>query len=236
MRKQFNRTFALIVCLFIAAPTALAGKPLEKSGTFAAPKIAHVGVLGDNGLNVRRTVFSYRNAGEDVVGTTTNVHFTLDLPVKDVWPTFQNFNLWQTVGGVSFSGPFGDKVGEMEYLIYQVGGRENVTIDNAMVFVVEQIVPEHLIVIHSPLFERVDANGKRSGSRHEGKNTFMLTEVDGKTIVTAVMEHAYHYYGKNAKANAAAGLAKTIEKAKARKKDIWEGFVPKLKEVLAEKK
>lgn len=209
-------------------------KPMQ--GTFASPEVAHVAVLGNDGLTTRRTVFSYTNGTNEVVGTTTSVYFVLDSPVKEVWPTFQNFNLWQRQKGVSFTGPFGDREGEIEYLMYQLDNRENVTIDKSMVFVVEQIVPEHLIVIHSPLWESLGADGKPSGRRHEGKNTFMLTEVDGKTVVTAVMEHAYHYYGEDSKSKSALFLKQKIKQNKARKRDIWEGFVPRLRAIVEDNK
>lgn len=200
-----------------------------KQGTFAAPKIEHVGVLGDDGLTVRRTVFSYHDGDEEVVGTTTSVHFILEYPVATVWPFFQDFNLWQSGPGFSFSGEFGDKEGELEFLIYHQGQRDRATIDGTMAFVVQQLIPEHAIVLHSPAWESVDSKGNRLGSRHEGKNVFMLAEVDGNTVVTATMEHAYHYYGAEAKRTAAVGLKQRIKVAKARKKDVWESFVPALK-------
>lgn len=235
MRKKFSFLMVVVSLIAIDASVTHASQE-EEHGTFAAPKVAYAKVLGDDGLTVRRSVFSYRNGADEVVGTTTSVHFTLDSPAKRVWPTFQNFNLWQKQKGVSFSGPFGDKEGEMEYLMYQEGHRETVTIDNAMAFNVQQIVPEHVIVLHSPLFERVGADGKRLGSRHEGKNVFMLTEVNGKTTVTAVMEHSYHYYGPDAKRNAQAGLKQALKTAKNRKKDIWEGFVPRIRKQVEDNK
>ncbi|MFK8021575.1 MAG: hypothetical protein AB8B86_17570 [Pseudomonadales bacterium] len=231
MKIKFSFLIILISVIAISVPVTHAGQD-EDQGTFAAPKVAYVGVLGDDGLTVRRSVFSYNNGADEVVGTTTSVHFTLDRPAKVVWPIFQNFNLWQTQEGVSFTGAFGDKEGELEYLIYHVGNREKVSIDNSMAFIVQQLVPEHVIVLHSPLWERVGADGKRLGNRHEGKNVFMLSEVNGKTTVTAVMEHAYHYYGADAKSNAEAGLKQRLKIAQNRKRDIWEGFVPRLRQLV----
>lgn len=231
------KSLILAACLVITPVVALAGQDTKlEQGTFSSPKIAHVAVLGDDGLTTRRTVFSYSKGTEEVVGTTTSVHFTINASAKEVWPTFQNFNLWQSQEGVSFTGPFGDREGELEYLMYQVGDRGKVTIDRSMVFIVEQIVPEHLIVIHSPLWESVDADGKPTGSRHEGKNTFMLSEVDSETIVTAVMEHAYHHYGPEAKEKSTLFLEKKIKQNKTRKRDIWEGFAPKIKALVEKKK
>lgn len=227
---------AVLMGSIILASTALTcpAQAHAQEGTFAEPKIEHVGVLGGDGLTVRRTVFTYHNGDEEVVGTTTSVHFLLEYPVATVWPIFQDFNLWQSQPGLSFTGGFGDKEGELEFLIYHRGQRDKAKIDGTMAFVVQQLIPEHAIVLHSPLWESVDSEGKRLGSRHEGKNVFVLAEVDGDTVVTATMEHAYHYYGADAKRNAAAGLKQKIKVAKNRKKDIWESFVPGLKEQLGD--
>lgn len=230
MKNVSCAVWAVSVLLAVAALTGSAAA--EAEGTFAEPTIEHVGVLGDDGLTVRRTVFTYHRGDEEVVGTTTSVHFSLDHAVKTVWPIFQDFNLWQSEPGLSFSGAFGDREGELEFLIYHKGQRDKATIDGTMAFVVQQLIPEHAIVLHSPLWESVDSKGNRLSSRHEGKNVFMLAEVDGRTVVTATMEHAYHYYGDDAKRNAAAGLKQRIKVAKGRKKDIWETFVPTLRKKL----
>jgi hypothetical protein len=67
----------------------------------------------------------------------------------------------------------------------------------------------------------------------------MLTELDGKTLVTAAMEHSYFYYGETMKEDAAKAIKTHVEKVEARvaegKKDVWEfGFVPKLRELVEE--
>ena len=205
-----------------------------EEGTFAEPRVSDVAVYGDDAVTVRRIVFSYQNGMEEVVGTKTGVHFTLNRPVKDVWPVFQNFNLWQNHQGYFFSGAFGDREGDLEFLM---GPREKASIDNTQAFTVQQIIPEQVIVLHAPPWELVNADGVRVGNRHEGKHVFMLNEVNGKTVVTAAMEHSYHYYGPEAKTKAEIGLVEKIkisqERQKNGKKDIWEtAFVPKLKELL----
>lgn len=68
----------------------------------------------------------------------------------------------------------------------------------------------------------------------------MLTEVNRETVVTAAMEHLYHYDGPKAESKARALLQERIKESQDRKregrKDIWESaFVPKLRELVEER-
>jgi hypothetical protein len=229
MKQSFTFIQVLVSTLIINLAHA------QAEGTFAAPKISDISVYGNKDTIIRRVVFSYVSDAEKTVGTKTSVYFTLNSPVKEVWPIFQNFNLWQNHKGYFYSGAFGDRENELEYLM--LGPRENASIDNTQAFTVKQVIPEQLIVLHAPAWEQADAKGKLVGSRHEGKHAFMLTEVNGKTVITAAMEHSFHYAGPNAKKRAKAGLMQKIKTAQERKKkgskDIWEtAFIPKLKELL----
>lgn len=206
-----------------------------QEGTFARPKIGDIAVYGDENTTIRRVVFSYASGAEQVVGTKTSVYFKVARPVKDVWPVFQDFNLWQNDAGYFVTGPFGDNEGELEFLFS--GPRGEVSIDNTQPQIVQQLVPEAHIVLHSPPREGIDAEGGRLGYRHEGKSVFMLTEVNGATVVTASMEHLFRYYGAEAKGNANKAYLQKIEVSQDRKrkgmKDIWEtGFIPELRELL----
>ena len=130
---------------------------------------------------------------------------------------------------------FGDHEGELEFLFS--GPRGEVSVDNTQPQLVQQLVPEAHIVLHSPPREGIDAEGSRLEYRHEGKSVFMLTEVNGTTVVTASMEHLFHYYGAEAKSNANKAYLQKIELSHDRKrkgmKDIWEtAFIPQLRERL----
>jgi hypothetical protein len=210
-----------------------------EEGTFAKPKVSDISVYGNEREAIRRVVFSYRNGTEDVVGTKTSVHFTIDRPAKEVWPIFQDFNQWQSQIGYFMTGALGDREGDIEFLTGPK--RENATIDQSQALKVAYIIPEQAIVLHSPPWEKVDKNGHRVGNRHEGKNVFMLTEVKGRTVVTAAMEHTFHYYGPNSRSNASKGLAQKVQAAQEKKKkgskDLWEkSFIPKLKELVETKR
>jgi hypothetical protein len=120
--------------------------------------------------------------------------------------------------------------------------RKGALIDQVQGFVVQQVIPEHLIVVLAPTWAsaegQVPAAGFTvpSGAKHVGQHTFMLTEVGGKTVVTALMQHAYHY-GPAAREKWRAALAKRVQDARDRKaantKDKWEtAFEPKLRELV----
>ena len=210
--------------------------PVEaRQGTFARPTVGDVAVYGDENTTIRRVVFSYASGSEQVVGTKTSVQFEVARPVRAVWPVFQDFNLWQNDAGYFVTGPFGDKEGELEFLFGGVRG--DASIDNAQPQLVQQLVPESHIVLHSPPREGIDAEGRPLGYRHEGKSVFVLTEVDEATVVTASMEHLFRFDGPEGKSKARKVYLQKVQDSKDRKrkgkKDIWEtNFIPQLRKLL----
>lgn len=226
-------TMKLLVSLAVSLAFHVAVLRAEE-GTFSAPAISEISLRQSDGATIRRVVYSYSDGAAEVVGTKTSVLFTLNRPVKDVWPVFRDFNKWQNAAGLFYSGEFGDQEGKLEFMMRQ---RDKPSIDTTQAFIVEHIIPQSAIVLYSPLWEATDEHGRKLGSRHEGKNVFMLTEVDGTTIVTAAMEHAYHYHGPEARRRAEEALSQRVKTAQDAKKsgakDIWESdFIPALRALL----
>lgn len=226
--KYSVRVVTIVLMLMVSLFSLQAS---AKSGTRAKPEMHNVFVHGNDRIPLRREVISYLEDGNIVVGTILSLHFTLNKPAKEVWPIFQNFNLWQNQSGYYYSGDFGDSEGGLGYLMFS--SRPGASFDRSQAFIYQQVIPEHSITAYAPAFESVDEKGVLRGYKHIGKHSLMLTDIKGKTVVTAVFQHN-NIFGPDNHDKAKAYLASTVkaEQEKERKniKDKWEtSFEPKLR-------
>jgi hypothetical protein len=139
--------------------------------------------------------FTLRTAAGLVAGTNFNVMFAIERPVKDVWRSFKDFNLWQE--NHVYSGVLGDLEGKTFSL--SLKNYPNVRLD----YEVMRVIPEYLIVLHQPLPEGAVQGLPGLGGVSPGFHVFMLSEHGGKTIVTGLMNHA----SLMEKASAARGMS-----------------------------
>jgi hypothetical protein len=153
-------------------------------GTRNAPKF-HEGtaeVIGD--VRLKNRLYTYRTNIGLVVGTATTVMFTLDHPVKDVWPYFKDFNLWQP------NHYYTGVVGDMEGKSLGIGDFPD-TSNVVHVYQVVRVIPEHLIVINQPVPDRIEDTGLPGvGGVRAGFHVFSLHDHGDTTEVAIIMEHA----------------------------------------------
>lgn len=166
-------------------------------------------------VHIHRRYFTYRVAAGIVAGSDVSVMFTIDAPVKNVWPCFKDFNLWQSPHRHYYSGVLGDLEGKTFSLSTQPN-------DTAMPhrYQVQRVVPEHLIIV----------------SQHEpapGLHVFMLGEHGGKTIINVMMEHSAHPLDVSEE-QAVAAYRDEMKIAELQRK--WpDKFVPALKQLVHER-
>jgi hypothetical protein len=171
------------------------------SGTLLARKY-HEGPAGESGevtipgRAYHKRFFTYETPDGLVAGMATSVIFTIDRPVKDVWPYVKDFNLWQAEYGHKYSGVIGDlysredlTIGDQTFhLSDEPTDRES---EGEADYVVLMSVPEYVMVCYQP----VPDDGS-TGGVSPGFHVFMLNEHRGRTIVTVLMEHAERTQGK----------------------------------------
>ena len=157
------------------------GGHLDCAGTEGVPGTKYyegpVDSVGDSYLHQR--FFSYRKLDGWVAGKTFNVTFTLDALPGEAWHHVKDFNRWQNSYGHYYSGVVGDLEGKT------LGLSDSPGKTGPHQYRVARVIPEHLIVLFQPIPE--------FGSSVEGSpdcHVFMLVERQGRTMFTAIMEHA----------------------------------------------
>jgi hypothetical protein len=168
------------------------------TGTVAAPRVYEGPSRSDDDAVVNSRLFSYDTDSGLVTGYEISVQFTLNGTASEVWPYMKEWNAWQNPYGYFYNGVVGDLYNDETLDL----GTETfrITVRNPDVlemlnlpsdgewttdeYVVLRVVPERAFVIFQPVDP--EKNGGISGGIH----TFVLTEKDGKTIVTGNMEHA----------------------------------------------
>jgi hypothetical protein len=154
-------------------------RELSPGGTVLAPNYYEgpAEILGDVRLHQR--YFTYKTDAGWVAGKTFNVMFTIERPAKDVWPRLKDFNPWQNSYGHYYSGVVGDLEGKQ----FCISDKPNEP--GPYQYEVVRVIPEQLIVVLQPLQE-----GGSTDAISPDCHVVMLSEHDGKTIVTFLMEHA----------------------------------------------
>jgi len=151
-------------------------------------------IHGDVRLHQR--LFSYETNAGLVAGWNMSVMFTIDRSAKEVWPYLKDFNLWQNSYDYYYTGVVGDlyssQEGNLGEKTFRIGSKPNNPESlYPFEYKVLRVIPERLIVIFQPVPE----DGSNGGVS-PGFHVFMLSEHDGKTVVTIEMEHANRSQGK----------------------------------------
>jgi hypothetical protein len=160
------------------------------AGTVQKPRFYDGPVFSEGDVGIRLRYFTYQTEEGFVAGCDMSVMFTVDHPAKAVWPILQDSNAWQNAAGYYYSGSKGGLYSSEELDLgdetFQITVKRQGEPDlEAGPYRVLRVIPEHLIVD----FEPIPEDG-RTGGVSPGFHAFMLTERDGKTVVTIVMEHA----------------------------------------------
>jgi hypothetical protein len=194
----------------------------SQQGTLSAPAY-HDGPVDTHGdIRQHQRYFTYHTEAGLVSGTATNVTFTIEGLPREVWPYFKDFNLWQSAHHY-YSGV----LGELYFSAEGDLGREDFRLSAAPnsppypnQYQILRVIPEHAIVVFQP----VPKDGSNGGVSR-GFHVFMLTEHDGKTIVTVLMEHATRTQDKTE----AEALAYWREMVPGWRRKWLDDFIPTLK-------
>jgi hypothetical protein len=199
-------------------------------GTARRPRYYDGPVFSEGDVDIRLRYFTYQTDDGLVGGCDMNVMFTVDRPTADVWPILQDSNLWQNADGY-YSGAKADLYSSEQldlgtktfHITVKQEGEPDLV---AGPYQVLRVIPERLIVD----FEPIPEDG-RTGGVSPGFHVFMLTEHEGRTVVTILMQHASRTTGlseEEAVAYWSEGSAAGLPR--------WrDGFIPTLKRLVAER-
>ena len=171
----------------------------------------------DADVCLHQRYFTFRSGGGWVAGKNFNVMFTIERCAAEVWPQFKDFNRWQNAYGHYYSGVLGDLEGKT----FRLSEAPNETGPDQ--YKVTRVIPEHLIV----LFQTIPEFGSAAGMSPDC-HVFMLNEHAGKTVITALMEHAS--FAANVDEEEA--LAPWREVAPESHRKWRESFIPGLKKLV----
>ena len=168
-----------------------AEKLLPSQGTLQNPKHYEETPVNQNDIHISAQYFAYSTPEGVVSGTNLNVMFTLNRRAKEVWPKFKDFSRWQK--GHLYSGVLGDIEGKMFYLSADraaAGVKEPGQKEIRLLYQVAKVIPEYLIVLRQPVETNRVEVFPGLGGVSPGYHVFMLNEHEGKTTITALMNHA----------------------------------------------
>jgi hypothetical protein len=172
-------------------------------------------VVGD--VRIQQRFYREDTAAGRVVGKTLSVLFTVDAPAARVWLHLKDFNPWQNAYGHYYSGVIGD----LEGRTFRIGASAD-DLDGPHQYQVVRVIPEHLIVVLQP---QTAAPGQSPDS-----HTVMLTEQDGASIVSIVMQHATLLDDPADEEETLASWQEVARESQRKWRDI---FIPTLKEQVA---
>jgi len=147
-------------------------------GTVLAPTYYEGPTDVNDDVRLQQRYFTYKTDVGWMAGKTFDVTFTVDRPVKEVWPHLKDFNRWQNAYGDYYSGV----VGELEGKSFRISDKPGDSGPHQ--FHVLRVIPESMIVVSRPAAEEGS-----SGAIGAGFYVVMLSERGGKTVVTLLMEN-----------------------------------------------
>ena len=195
------KNIILFMSVFIAvsSPASFASE-----GTKLNPKYHKIIVTKRNNDIAEVSFYSFKDNGFSVAGLNLSIEVVIDKPAKDVWPHFKNFNTWTNKTGYYYwddttgkPGIFGDMQGKVVRLGPKEGG--------GLEYVVHTVIPNKLI-------GKKEIPRERDGVISSGDHAFILTENNGKTLITMMMQHE----------------SKASHKTEDELLKLWMGFIPRL--------
>lgn len=136
--------------------------------------------------------FTFEENGLITAGYNVAIKFVVDAPAEDVWSHFKDFNAWFNVHGYYLKGEPGDGLavpGDMEGQMMRLGSSPKGPW--SLAYTIDKVIPKHLVVL-------TEIPRKHKDYISFGYHVFMLTEYDGKTMVTVFMQHATRSADKTA--------------------------------------
>lgn len=193
--------------------------------TVRAPNFFEGLAQQDNDVCLHQRHYTYKTESGLVSGCVFSVMFTVERPVKDVWPYFRDFNRWQNAYGLFYSDVVADLYSEEDlglgHGILRIARGADAP-PHPYHYEVLRVIPEHLILLYQPIHKG------SLGDVSPGVHAFMLNEHGAKTVVTVVMEHAFRANDKSEEEALAywRGMAEEIQ-------SMWrDSFVPTLKRAI----
>lgn len=158
-----------------------------RAGTVVDPNWYDGKDYNEEGFSIHFRNFTYMTKSGPVVGIVASIMFTLDVPSAVAWKYMKDFTTFEGEFGIRYTGVWGemDTSEERELgqntLQYQGSKGEWSSVPSQVV----RVIPQHLLT----LYETIPADGS-SGGVSPGFHTVMLNDHNGKTVVTAIMDHA----------------------------------------------
>lgn len=141
-----------------------------------------VTVDSDPGVTLKVGVAAYTEHGYSLSELAFDITWTVDRPVREVWPIFKDFNNWQNGYNFFYDGVMGDEGNGRQ--VYLSNKPNNPGVGGA--YTVRKVIPEHLIYVESmPV-----ATGLKD-TLFSGHNVATLTEEGGVTTINFFMEHTW---------------------------------------------
>ncbi|PWB80458.1 MAG: hypothetical protein C3F08_04355 [Candidatus Methylomirabilota bacterium] len=218
------------------------GDTTVRAGTVTEPRFYEGLDYSEEGFSYRIRHYTHMTDGGPVVGLVASAMFTIDAPSNEVWPYLKDFNSFEGPYGIYYTGVWGDLYASethdlgQETLRYGAGRRTTSiglrTDWSSVPSRVLRVIPEHLLT----LFETIPEDGSTDGMS-PGFHVFMLNGYDGKTVVTAIMEHSERMKGmteEEARDRSRWG-PKLYDNSESMKR--WrDQFVPTIKELVSGKR
>jgi len=151
-------------------------------GSVRDPKVHDAFTEVDDDLRLHGRYYTYVSDDGLVVGVTLSCMCVVDRPVREVWPLYKDFNLWQSSYDHHYSGVVGDLEGKTFTL--RIG---DVQIPGYRVI---RSIPEYLIVFDQPPTDDLPDAFPGLGIVSPGFMSFGIDEYEGRSEIAVFMEHA----------------------------------------------
>ena len=204
-----------------------------RTGTVIEPNWVEGKAYSYPDFSIRYRHYTHATKSGPVVGIVASIMFTLDAPSDVVWKYMKDFNTFEGPFGIQYSGVWGELYTSEEHDL----GKQTLTYGGAyedwtsVPSQVVRVIPQHQLT----LFETIPADGS-SGGISPGFHTILLNDHNGKTVVTAVFEHAERIAGvteQEALQQSMWGPDKYDTETSMKR---WrDDFIPTLKKLIAEK-
>lgn len=139
------------------------------------------------GVHQRLQYFTHTSQSGLVSGTAASVLFEVPYAAEVVWPVISDFNLWQNAYGHFYSSAFGlsydSEIHGLGARLCQAGSKSGEW--SPFPYQVLRVIPEYGMAVYQP----VPQDGSNGGISR-GFHLVTLNEMDEKTVISIIMEHA----------------------------------------------